>query len=191
MVRSLTANFITAVTADVVFPRWLLKMEFDSGNVNFWNGHGNFTYNGDTYTGLGDLVGMGNLKEPGKLDTPDLVCFLSSVPTTNRNLAFQEEYQGRTATLYLALLDTNWTLPSNDYVYPYFTGFIDAMSIKDDDKTNESTISVTLRSYFAVFDVANLRRYTPWDWNATTSTMEHFLNFVARLQDRETVFRET
>ena len=67
MARSLSASMVTEVTSNVMSPIVLIKLEFDSGDLNLWTGIGNITFNGDTYTGAGDVIDISTVQETTKL----------------------------------------------------------------------------------------------------------------------------
>ena len=69
MSRTLTTSMRDALVADTVRPIYLVRMEFDSSEspaeLNLWSGVGDLSYGGETYLGVGDLLGISEIKESG------------------------------------------------------------------------------------------------------------------------------
>ena len=49
--------------AKVVRPIFLVHMVFDSSELNIWSGVGDLSFDSVTYTGLGDLLSISEIKE--------------------------------------------------------------------------------------------------------------------------------
>ena len=58
MSRTLSTEMQAVASAELVRPIYLVKMEFDSGDLFLWSGLGNLVYSGDTYVGTGDLMAI-------------------------------------------------------------------------------------------------------------------------------------
>ena len=67
MTRSLTAGMVTEATAPSLRPILLVKIAFDSGDLNLWTGIGDLVFSGDTYTGAGDLLAFSPVEESDDL----------------------------------------------------------------------------------------------------------------------------
>ncbi|MDB4507523.1 hypothetical protein N9064_01375 [bacterium] len=67
MSRTLTTSMRDALVADTVRPIYLVRMVFDSSEspaeLNLWSGVGDLSYGGETYLGVGDLLGISEIKE--------------------------------------------------------------------------------------------------------------------------------
>ena len=53
--RSLSSEMQAVATAETVRPILLIESDFDSGDINLWNGIGQLNYGGKTYIGAGNL----------------------------------------------------------------------------------------------------------------------------------------
>ena len=56
--RQTSPAFDAALDDDVIYPALLAVIEFNSGFLYLWTGYGDLVYDGNTYTGTGDLGGV-------------------------------------------------------------------------------------------------------------------------------------
>ena len=68
MSRSLTSGMQTASTADLVRPFFLLDLEFTSGSIYLWTGHGDLSWSSNTYLGAGDILTLSPFEEKTDLE---------------------------------------------------------------------------------------------------------------------------
>ena len=104
MSRSLSTEMQAVASAYLVRPIYLVKMEFDSDDVNLWSGLGNLVYDGDTYIGTGDLMDISPVKESEELIANGVNFTVSGIKQSLVSIARDEPYQGRKITLYLSLI---------------------------------------------------------------------------------------
>ncbi len=188
MPRDTTASFDAKLASGPqLYPRILVKLEYDTDPVLVWNGIGELVFNSETYQGVGDFGSISAVSEPAELGTPELNCILNGIPSTLIADALAEPYQGRPAFVFLAMFDSDHTLTDEDDVDTIFAGTISNQSIVIGGE--ESSISVSLRSYFAQFERAHIRRFTTADWQSD-HPLDKVLNFVNKLAERDTVWQE-
>lgn len=58
----------TAFGSGVLFPAWFVQIGFISETVYMWSGIGNFTWGGNTYEGVGSLLGFADDKGGGTIE---------------------------------------------------------------------------------------------------------------------------
>lgn len=76
----LPSALATAVASAEVFPFYALELAFDSGTIRLWTGIGDKIIHGETYTGTGRLLEIGDISEVGDLSAPNLtVAWLASM----------------------------------------------------------------------------------------------------------------
>ena len=63
MARGLHSDFSTAIQADEVHPIMLVKLNTSGGDVRFWTGIGDLTYDSEAYIGTGTLGGVTAVSE--------------------------------------------------------------------------------------------------------------------------------
>lgn len=107
MAREMESAVATAAVAEVVRVITMLKLEYDSGTVATHSGVGTITYDGDEYLGNAGLAEISEIQEDSELTAAGVKVALSGVDTTNISTALNENYQGRRATIFLALLDSD------------------------------------------------------------------------------------
>lgn len=185
MARDLTSGFIDEIDASKLHAEIFVKMFFDSGTTFAWTGYGDKIWNGETYSGLGDLVSFGRIEESSIVKASGTVMILSGVKSSLISIALQEDYQGRRAEIYFAVLDPSENIIADPY--QIFAGKMDVMEIEDNGQ--EATISVSVENDLIDLFKARLRNYTPEDQKA------HFpddlgLDFIPFIQDAEVIWKE-
>jgi hypothetical protein len=153
--RDITSTTITATQASTVHPVLFLKMEFDGGDVNLHSELGSITWGGDTYTGVGKLGGVSPAEEVSDLSSSPINLTLSGLPLDLVSTLFNEQYQGRLATLYVGYLNMT-TRVLVDTPAILYKGLIDTADFNQ-GKTFSITLSVGSR--FAAWDKPVIRRY--------------------------------
>lgn len=185
MARSLTAGVVTEVTGDSLAPILLVKLEFDSGDLNLWTGIGDLVFDGDTYTGAGDLLAFSPIEETDELKAVGLTATLSGIPSSLISIALAEDYMGRPVSVWFGVLSGDPPALVADPV-KVFAGLIDTMPIEDAGET--ATIQVTMENRLARLEESRARRYTPED-QAIDYPGDLGLDFVVALNDgREIVW---
>jgi hypothetical protein len=157
MARDLTAGMTSAIVAPVVAPVFLFFADFPSGAVRAWTGFGNLTFDGDTYIGVGDFGGVERVDESTDLRANGCRFTLSGIPSSLLSAALSDDYQGRTCSLFLGVLDLSSGALIAD-PYQVFSGRMDVMTIED----GADTASIGLDAENRLIDLYRPRetRYT-------------------------------
>lgn len=143
-------------------PVWLVKLEFDDGDVTLCTHDGNVAWNGDTYIGAGAIGSIGAMEENIELARATLQMQLRGLPTDIVAIVLGEHYQGRRATTYLGYIDrTTGQLVGDPTIL--HRGRMDNAQIKQ-GKTCSVTMNVESR--FADWNRAKVRRYNDADQKA-------------------------
>ncbi len=159
MVRSLTSQMQTVSEAEVVNLFYLIDFEFDSGTVRLWTGLGDLVWNSETYTGAGNILSIGDLRESSEVEATGAQFVLSGVSPTLISLAQNEDYQGRTVTMRVGAFDGSGNIIADPFVI--FSGFMDTMRMEDQGET--ATIALTAENKLISFERASVWRYTDQD----------------------------
>ena len=184
MARSLTAGMVTEVTGEKLEPILLVKLAFDSGDLNLHTGVGDLVFSGDTYTGLGDLISFSAIEETDSLQAVGLTGALSGVPSALVSIALAEDYMGRALTVWFGALDSSGDLIADPELV--FAGLLDSMLIEDAGET--ATIAIQAENRLVRLEEARRRRYTAED-QAIDYPADKGLDFVTKLNDgREIVW---
>lgn len=90
---------------------WLAQLDFSSGTVYLTTAPQSLTSGGNTYTGLGSLVAIGNLSESADSSAEKITLSLSVANASMLALGLGnvEGYRGRAVRLYLQLFDEQFT----------------------------------------------------------------------------------
>jgi hypothetical protein len=157
--RDINASTITAAAASAFHPVLFLKAEFDSGDVLLHSELGDITFSGDTYTGVGTLGQVSPAEEVSDLSQTQINLTLSGLPNTLVSVLFNEQYQGRLATIYLGYLDLT-TRQLVDTPTIIYRGILDTA---DFDQGSTFAITLAVGSRFAAWSTPRVRRYNNAD----------------------------
>jgi len=178
MARDITSGVITAIEGDLIKPLYLVKAEFDSGDVRIWSGYGSLTFNSEVYLGMGELLNVSEIKEEQSLIANNVEFSLSGIPSSLISIALAEHYQGRPISLWLGFLDSNGALVNNPYLL--YSGLMDNMPIRDDGQT--TTITLTSENNLVRLRKATDRFYTDEDQKSEYPDDKGF-EFISTSQD--------
>lgn len=183
MARDLTSDFITALTQKKKAPILLMSAYFDSGTLSLWNGLGNLSYGGITYTGVIPILSIDKIKEQKNLAAAGVNITLGGLDDSILEITREEPFQQRSFEMYVALLDSAGAIVSDPYLM--FEGFMDQMITKDDAKTVEITVAVenALISLERALDT----KYTPEDQKREFPNDSGF-DFVTDIQNKQVIW---
>lgn len=140
-------------------------------------------YETELYTGVGDLLAIGSVRESTDLNANGTTITLTGVKTSLVAIARDEDYQGEKATIKLGAMDETANVVTSPVTL--FTGFMDTMTISDNGE--KSTIQVTVENKLIAFARKYVRRYTDNDQRIDHPTDKGF-EYVTSIQDTEIVW---
>ena len=178
MSRTIDANLLAALIADDVEAFIAVDLSFDSEDLRLWTGLGDKTINNETFTGAGNLIGIQGLEEASDLSAKSVTLSLSGVSSDLITRATTENYQNRSAKIYLGVEGQSATVT-------IFDGLMNTMSIQDDGSS--SVINLVVESKLVRLEKASNRRYTNENHRARHSG-DTFFSYVADIQDKEIVW---
>ena len=187
MSRDLTSGMVGVTTADVVRPAYFVRMQFDSNDspsyLNVWSGVGDLAYGGNTYTGVGDLLSIGEIAESSDLSAAGISVSITGLKSEFLVIAKDHQYQGRPLTVALGSFDSSGSLIADPTVM--FSGFMDIMTITEGG--DSSTISVSVENKLIAFERSKVRRYTAEDQKIDHPTDKGF-EFVTAIVEKEIIW---
>ena len=179
MARGLSSLVKAAAEAGEVRPVLLLDLQF-STPLYLWTGIGNLAWNGQTWLGMGDLLGIGTIEETGAVEAPGIAVRLNALDSALISAALAEDVQGRPMTLWLGFMDANGALidsPVGPFKYR-----MDVFDIDDDP--DRPSITLTAENELAALKRPNERRRTHQDQQIDYPG-DLGLEFVPSIQNKE------
>ena len=187
MSRTLTTSMRDETIAGVVRPAYFVRMVFNSGespsDLNIWNGIGDITYGGITYTGTGDLLSISQITETSDVQATGIDVTLTGIKSSFLSIALRHEYQGRPLTVSLGAFNASGTLISSPVII--FSGFMDTMTISESG--SYSTISISVENKLVAFERTKVRRYTAEDQKIDHPTDKGF-EYVTAIVEKEIIW---
>lgn len=150
MTITTNGGFDTAAAAPAVGVLYLVELDFLGGTLYLTNWPTNVTIGAQTYTGLGNLGDVSELKESEDGQTQKVELTLSQVSSTNLSLALGSVngYQGRAARIYVALTDTNLSVTGSPVLR--FSGWMNLVKVR---RENDNAGVITLEIMTGGYDV--------------------------------------
>ena len=185
--RGLTSGMLTAIAAGTVRPAVLFEGVFVSGGVDqylrLWTGAGDLSWNGHTWTGSGELLGISPVEEAAEVRAVGFTVTLSGMPSALIANALTNARQGKAGTLWLALFDATGALIADPYQLQ--GGRLDFTVIEDNGDT--CTIGAQYEPRMVDLEKPRERRYTHEDQQLDYPGDLGF-QYVPSLQDMQLVW---
>lgn len=180
--RGLTSGMQTAVAGGNFVPALFVFCDFSSGPVYVWTGWGSISWNGHTWTGLGDFIACDKIAEDAQVAARSLKLSLNGVPSSIITIAMTDLYRGRACQIFLGAFDTTTNPPTLiSSPIQIFGGRMDVMTIRDaGDKCN---IDLTVETRLIDLQRQRERRFTDADQKFFYPGDTGF-QYVAGLQDQ-------
>tara|TARA_R110000824_G_scaffold49508_1_gene139044 strand:+ start:250 stop:822 length:573 start_codon:yes stop_codon:yes gene_type:complete len=181
MARTIGSSFSTQLSSTQTRPFYAVEFLYTQP-LRVWTGYGDFTVEGQIYTGLGNLISISSVQETAETKASGVKIVASGINTDVLSTALNQTQQGVIVNVYFGVLTTTSNaLAVVDDPYEIFSGFVDSVNINESGDT--STISFDIES-----KLISLER--PLDFRYTDQDQKHFfpndkgLEFVDDLQDK-------
>lgn len=161
MPRDMTTAAANAAEAERIIPIVMVDFDFESGHTRVHSGVSPFVFEGNTYTGLGELGKISTFDENADLQSTGIQLTLSGVDPAKLAIALDTHYQGRTVIVYIGFLSTDHQLIEDPVVL--WRGRMDYMTI---NIGVEAVINITAQNPLADWDRPRERRYNSADQQA-------------------------
>tara|TARA_B100001093_G_scaffold161054_1_gene153480 strand:- start:3290 stop:4090 length:801 start_codon:yes stop_codon:yes gene_type:complete len=148
--------------------------------LNVWSGVGDLTYGGETYLGVGDLLGISQIQETSDISASGMNVSITGVKSSFLVIAKDHEYQGRPITVRLGAFNASGSLVSDPIIV--FSGFMDTMTIAENGEY--STITIAAENKLVAFEKTKVRRYTAEDQKIDYPTDKGF-EFVTAIVEKQ------
>lgn len=180
MARDLSAQIAAALEQGTLRPILFFEGEFASGWVRIWSGLGEIAWNGQTWTGVGSLLGIGAIEETQQVVAGGTTVSLSGVPLEMISLAIEEARQGKPGRVWLGLLTEQREIIADPV--RAFTGRLDVPEVAD--AGDSCTVTISYENRLIDLGVARNWRYTH-ESQQVLAPGDRGFEFVSAIQDRE------
>lgn len=156
--RTFSSSFATEMSGSVICPAICVQMFLDNGQLNLWTGTGELVYNGETYTGTGNLGSVSSVESNGNLAADCITLTLQGVDNSTLAIVNSQDYRGRKVVADVILFGTDGNFIAGSTL---FVGKIDVCAITRE--ATSSTVSLTVENHLIELNRARIRRYTTQD----------------------------
>lgn len=162
MPRAMSGAMLTALQATILRPAIFVQATFiDTGvleTVYLWSGLGSISWNGQTWAGLGSLLGVSTAEEGTTVEAKGITLTLSGIDVASLADALQEYQVGLPVQVWLGLFDN--ASPPSLIADPVTTwaGQIDQPTLDVGGET--ATISIACETRLIEMNCSVERRYT-------------------------------
>lgn len=178
MSRALTAGMLAAMATGHLRPLFLYEGEFTGGTVRLFTGYGTIDWNGNTFTGSGQMLNITAIREVSELQAVNFTVSLNGELPSLISVALGQVRRGKPGSVWLGLLDANNALIADPFLC--FKGRADRPDIVPDP--SHTVISVAYESRLIDASRRRERRYTSEDQQIDYPGDKGF-DYVPSLQD--------
>jgi hypothetical protein len=150
---------LAQLTASNIKPALFLKMQFNTGPIFVWSGNVPINWNGQQWTGLGQLGTISAVEESSELAAVNVTFTLTNIPQDLLQDALSEVRQGNPVQLWFGTLGDNNNVLADPL--QIFAGRMDTPTI--DEGALTGSISISVESRLIDLNRARERRYTHQD----------------------------
>lgn len=159
MPHTMTTAMQNQTLAAQLMPILFAEIDTPAGNIQVWSGIGNLSWNGITWSGMGELGTISASSESTDLQAQGLVFTLGGFDAGLINKAIDSMRRFYPAKAWLGCLDGNFSVVADPY--QFHNGLVDSASMTSDGKT--ASISVSSETRLIAMSQARERRYTDQD----------------------------
>lgn len=180
MSRSLSGGMSSEIVKAALSPVVFVELDFASGFIRMWNGIGPIDWDGKTWTGGGELLGVSSVEETTAIEATSVSLTLSGVPSALVAVAYGDFSQGRPVRVWLGMVEVASGAIISDPVQ-IFAGRMDV--IGDQDSGETASITVTAESNLADLNRIRARYFTDQDQQRLFES-DRSLRYMSSLQNR-------
>ena len=173
------ANITNRLGADQQILFFAVKAEFDTDTIRLWTGIDDITVDGETYTGAGSLLGVGDIEDTMEVKSTNCTFTLSGMDKTVLDLALSEDIQNRKITMLMGYLSGGGNVSAGEIVL--FSGRMTNLTISDD--TNGMTVAINAENRLVDLNRPCNLRYTQQSQQIISSGDTGF-KYVMAIQDK-------
>jgi hypothetical protein len=179
---------LSAIEAGELWPAFFVQIGFISETIYIWSGLGTIVWNGNSYQGVGALLGLSAVEEGATVEPRNIVVTLSGLDSNDLPEVLSDYKTGLPVAVYLGLFSdaTGTTLLATPICI--WAGETDQPTIDVDGAT--ATIAIGCENCLSAMNVAVDRRRTMEDqqWQAPGDLC---MSFLGALQEKTTFWGST
>jgi hypothetical protein len=141
MPRTITTQMLAALSnPNGVRGAFLVNVTFANETLYTWSGLGPLTWDGNTYTGVGDLGSVSNIPETSTVEAQNVTLMLGGIPATYLGEVINNSQLFNKAQVWLACFDgSGAVVPDPTLMYQ---GLTDVPKLSDDGMNFQISISL-------------------------------------------------
>jgi hypothetical protein len=179
MSRAVSLAWLAAAQDKVVRPVIFYEGEFDAGTVRLWTGVGQKDWNGQTWTGAGNLLAISNITETADLRAQGFTATLSGISLDSLALVLGQVQTHKNGWIWFGLIDGADQIIADPYLA--FRGRMDQPSVTDSGEA--CTIEIAYENHLKDFERSRVRYYNDQDMRIDNPS-EKACIYVAQQQDQ-------
>lgn len=183
MGRDLTVGAAAAIAAEVVYPVAFYEGEYATGTVRLWSGVGPIDWDGKTWTGAGQMLGISSIEETSEIRASAFAVSLSGDVAALMQVNLAAARTGLPGRVWIGFFDSAGALVADPFMA--FAGRFDVPDLVIGGA--RATIEVRYESRLIDLDRPRIRRYTHEDHQIDYPGDRGF-EYVSSIQDKEVVW---
>jgi hypothetical protein len=183
MSRDIATDMAAEVVASSLRPVMFYEGEFAADTLRLWTGVGSKSWNGYTWTGLGNLIAITPIRETTSTEATGFQISVTGESSSHASRALQSCRQNKPGKLWLGALTAAGAVVADPVQVR--AGKLSHPEMSDDGK--QATITVVYEDELTDLERARERRYTSED-QALDYPDDRGFDFVPQLQDASLVW---
>jgi hypothetical protein len=167
---------LTALSTPVIIPAIFLSITFTTETAYIWSGLGNISWNGQTWIGLGSLLGVSVLEDGSSVEAKGISIKLSGLDSTLIGPALADYAVNLPVNLYMGIFSSGVLIPDP---LVSWSGLTDIPTL--DISGSTATLEIAAESRLLQLNTPCDRRYTLEDSQIDTPG-ELAFSFVSQIQ---------
>jgi hypothetical protein len=157
--RDLTSAFTDEIINDIIKPHVLVEAIFTSATATIWDGIGSISWDGKTWTGVGEFLGITDIEETVETKIGSIKINFSALQPAYKAIALSGVKLSNDVTVYLALLNSSGAVIADPEIV--FVGKMDDCKITESDEM--AVFELTVANRLVALETSKERRYTKQD----------------------------
>lgn len=206
MRSNISQDIIDEYSGKSVQPVLMAELFFDSGTLRLWTGYGEIQWNGNTFFGSGNTLGITIIEETQDTQAKGIVFTMNGIPSTLIAIALGERSRGRRFILYMGMASSESRVATEDEPgvvlledsgvvllenelsgdpYRIFSGLMDIIEFSDDGET--AALRLSVENALIIGQRPKTKRYTSED-QKKVYPIDRGFDLINQLQDKEVVW---